>query len=257
MRILYNHLCDACLPIGTLNREFYLFHGVNKNRLFTVPYAVDNEYFTSSANQYAARADAKEQLGLPVNKPLILFASKLIPRKRPMDVMRAFHRLRTLGVEASLIFVGSGEDEPALKNYVKQQQLTDVYFFGFRNQSELPRYYSVSDVFVFPSENEPWGLVLNEVMCSGLPVVVSQGVGAVPDLVRHGQNGFVYETADVEALSDYLFSILTDPKMRKQMGQTSREIIAGWDNERCVKGLKEALARIESDKCALAERQAA
>jgi glycosyltransferase involved in cell wall biosynthesis len=160
-----------------------------------------------------------------------------------MDLLRAYHRLCDLGVETAVVFVGSGEQETALKAYVEQYRLPHVYFFGFRNQSELPKFYSVSDVFVLPSENESWGLVLNEVMCSGLPVIVSRGVGAATDLVRHGQNGFVYETGDEEALAGYLLNMVAaDVELRKQMGQVSREIIANWNNERCVAGLKEALA---------------
>ena len=258
MRILYNHLCNACLPIGTLNRNFYLFHGVKENRLFSVPYTVNNEYFFSAASECNAKTELRQDLGLPADRPLILFASKLIPRKRPMDLLRAYHRLCDLGVESGVVVVGSGEEEPSLKDYVQEHRLPHVYFFGFRNQSELPKFYSIADVFVFPSENEPWGLVLNEVMCAGLPVVVSTGVGAARDLVRHGQNGFVYETGDIEALTDYLLSIVvTEPELRKQMGQASREIVASWNNEHCVDGLKKALASIAGDKYPIAERQVA
>ena len=259
MRLLYNYLCEACLPIGTLNREFYLFHGVKENRLFTVPYTVDNQYFATTSAQYVETTDhLKKQLGLPLDRLLILFASKLIPRKRPMDLLRAYHRLTELGVEAALVIVGSGEEETALKKYVEEHQLAHVYFFGFRNQSELPKFYAIADVFVFPSENEPWGLILNEVMCSGLPVVVSRGVGAATDLVRHGENGFIYETGDIEGLSDYLFSIVTaQPELRKQMAQASRQIVDNWNYEQCVAGIKEALATISPANYALAEKQAA
>ncbi len=258
MRILYKHLCDACLPIGTLNRDFYLFHGVKENRLFTVPYTVNNEYFLSAAIECNAKSQLRQELGLPSDRPLILFASKLMPRKRPMDLLRAYHRLCGVGADSGVVILGSGEEEAPLKNYVEEHRLPHVHFFGFKNQSELAKFYSVADVFVFPSENEPWGLVLNEVMCSGLPVIVSRGVGAAPDLVRHGQNGFVYETGDIEALADYLLSVLVNaPELRRQMGQASREIVANWNNERCVDGLKEALASIARDKYPITERQVA
>ncbi len=245
MRILYNYLCHSCLSIGTLNREFYLFHGVKEDRLFMVPYAVDNDYFISAAS-HAQPPAVREMLGLPPDKPLILFASKLIRRKRPMDVIRAFHRLRGLGLDSGLIIVGSGEEESALKDYVRAHHVSDVYFFGFRNQSELPTFYSIADAFVFPSENESWGLVLNEVMCSGVAVVVARGVGAAPDLVKNGSNGFVYETGNVEELTILLRRILTSPEMRADMSRDSRKIIAEWNYERCVEGLKEALEQISS-----------
>ncbi len=257
MRLLYNKFCDACLPIGTLNREFYLSHGVTENRLFTVPYAVDNEYFTSAAEQYHRQPDLREEFDLPLDKPLILFASKLMSRKRPMDLMRAFQRVRARGTDAALAIVGSGEEEQALKTYVREHELPDVYFFGFRNQSALPKYYSIADVFVLPSENEPWGLVLNEVMCAGLPVLASREVGAVQDLVRHGENGFVYESGNVEELSNYLFQILDEPQRRKRMGELSQRIIEEWDYESCVVGIKKALAATEGQLNRIAEHQAA
>ena len=241
MSLLYNRICDLCLPIGTLNKEFYLSHGVDQNRMFSVPYTVDNEFFTLAARQYAKPVLHKE-LGISQDKPVILFASKLIGRKRPMDLLLAFHRLREWRVNAALIFVGSGEREMELKGYVAEHQLSDVYFPGFKNQSELPKYYSVADVFVFPSENEPWGLVLNEVMCAGLPIIASREIGAVPDLVHEGENGFTYTAGDIDQLSSCLKRLLEAPEKRELMADKSRNIIGQWNYERCVRGIVQALA---------------
>ncbi|HEV2827459.1 MAG TPA: glycosyltransferase family 4 protein, partial [Pyrinomonadaceae bacterium] len=233
MSFFYKRLCDLCLPIGTSNKEFYLFHGVEEGRMFTVPYAVDNEYFTSAAKQYS-KTDRRKEFGLPQDKPIILFASKLLSRKRPMDLLLAFQRLQQQGVNAALLFVGSGEREFELKNHVREHELSDVHFLGFKNQSELPKYYSVADVFVFPSENEPWGLVLNEVMCAGLPIIASREIGAVPDLVHHGENGFTYEAGDIDELERCLKQLLEAPEKRELMAKASRAIIGQWNYEYCV-----------------------
>jgi glycosyltransferase involved in cell wall biosynthesis len=257
MRFFYNRLCDVCLPIGTRNREFYLDHGVSENRLFTVPYAVDNDYFTRAVESINDREKVRDELGLPSTKPLILFASKMLPRKRPMDLLSAYHRVRDSGTDAGLVFVGSGVQEELLRNYVREHQLSDVYFFGFRNQSELPKFYAAADVFVFPSEDEPWGLILNEAMCAALPVIVSKEIGAVPDLVHNGQNGFTFEARNVDQLTDCLHRLLEAPDMMKTMGARSREVINEWDYERCVRGIKNALAYIDPRLTRLAERQAA
>jgi glycosyltransferase involved in cell wall biosynthesis len=256
MSFLYNRICDLCLPIGTLNKEFYVFHGVERNRMFTVPYTVDNEYFISAARQYA-KPELRDELGVPGDKPIILFASKILSRKRPMDLLLAFHRLREQGTNAALLFVGSGERELELKDYVRAHQLADVHFLGFRNQSELPKYYSMADVFVFPSENEPWGLVLNEVMCAGLPIIASREIGAVPDLVRHEENGFIYDAGNIDQLSDCLHQLLITPDLRKRMGDRSRKLIEHWDYESCVRGIKQALARIETEPAKVPESKAA
>jgi glycosyltransferase involved in cell wall biosynthesis len=244
LNLLYNKLCRACLPIGRLNREFYQFHGVSDDRLFTVPYAVDNDYFTNPPRRPEDRAAVRKELGLPLDKALVLFVSKLLPGKRPMDLLVAFHRNQQLGAKAAVVFVGSGEQETALNRYVQDNGLRDVFFLGFRNQSELPKIYSIADIFVFPSDEEPWGLVLNEVMCAGLPVIVSNAIGAAPDLVRHGDNGFIYDAGDVGQLSEYLRQLLAEPETRRRMGESSRRIIERWDYEACVRGVKEALAAV-------------
>ncbi|HEY8227538.1 MAG TPA: glycosyltransferase family 4 protein [Pyrinomonadaceae bacterium] len=256
MSFMYNQICDLCLPIGSLNKEFYLFHGVDQKRMFTVPYTVDNEYFTSAARQYA-RPDLRDELGIPQDKLIVLFASKLLSRKRPMDLLLAFHRLQAEGVNAALLFVGSGERELELKNYVREHQLSDVHFLGFRNQSELPKFYSMADVFVFPSENEPWGLVLNEVMCAGLPVVASREIGAVPDLVHHGVNGFTYDAGDIDQLSSALNQLLEAPEKRKFMAKESRTIIGQWNYEYCVSGIVQALAALQPAANPMAKSQVA
>ena len=257
MTLFYTKLCSACLPIGTRNKQFYLAHGVNEANLFTVPYAVDNDYFANASQSSAGRESARATLQLPAEKPLVLFVSKLMPRKRPMDLLIAFHNVRKAGIDASLAFVGSGQQEKKLKDYVRQQQLPDVHFFGFRNQSELPNFYSVADVFVLPSENEPWGLVINEVMCAGIPVIASSEIGAVEDLVRHGENGFTYDAGDIDTLTEYLSKVLGAPEIRARMGEASRRIIAHWDYESCVLGIKQAIAQIGPDPGSVVETQAA
>lgn len=243
LSLLYRKICAACLPIGTRNREFYLFHGVRRRHLFTVPYAVDNQFFRVTTREFRKTPlDIKTKYDLPKEKPLLLFASKLTERKRPMDLLQAFHRLRENGSDAALVFVGSGEEESKLRSYVREQGVPDVYFLGFCNQSELPAIYAACDVFVLPSENEPWGLVINEVMCAGLPVVACQEIGAVKDLVISGRNGFTFSAGDIESLTIHLRVLVEDNALRTQMGQESLNIICDWDFEACVQGVKAALS---------------
>jgi glycosyltransferase involved in cell wall biosynthesis len=239
---LFYRLCDACLAIGTRNAEFYRAHGVGAHKLFTVPYTVDNAFFTEAVARAQTHAgELRRELGVPAGKPLILYASKLMPRKNPHDLLRAFHLLRERGQEAALAVVGSGSELPRLQEYARRHGLSEVYFCGFRNQSELPHYFAAADVFVLPSEDEPWGLIVNEAMCAGLPVVVSEEVGAVPDLVQPGQNGFTFPAGDVAALADRLSALAADPELRRRMGAHSRRLIAEWSYEQCVQGVRAAL----------------
>jgi glycosyltransferase involved in cell wall biosynthesis len=122
--------------------------------------------------------------------------------------------------------------------------LSRVVITGFVNQGEISRYYAAADVLVLPSSHEPWGLVLNEGMCFGLPVVASDAVGAAPDLVHSGENGFVYPAGDVSALADALRRLLADSAGRGRMGARSREIVAAFSYDTDVDGILRALRHV-------------
>jgi glycosyltransferase involved in cell wall biosynthesis len=128
-----------------------------------------------------------------------------------------------------------------LKTYARQHNLDNVYFLGFVNQSQLPKVYAVADIFVLPSVDEPWGLIINEVMCAGLPVIASAEIGAVPDLVHDGENGFTFEAGDIDMLQSHLETLCRDRLLRERMGKASREIISQWSYEECVQGVLAAL----------------
>ena len=235
--------CDACLAIGSRNAEFYRHHGVANAKIFSVPYTVDNEYFMRLASAKRLELPAmKKELGFAAEMPVILYASKFMQRKRPLDLLQAKARLQQQGLECAVLFVGAGEEEVALKAFVRSHGLRDVHFLGFRNQSDLPALYALADIFVLPSENEPWGLIINEIMCAGVSIVATEEIGAVADLVRVGENGLLYPAGDISALTQHLSVLLRAPERCRAMGESSRQIISNWSYEECVEGVKAALA---------------
>ena len=242
MLALLYRLCDACLYIGTRNKEFYGSLGVPECKLFFVPYTVDNAYFAKDAERARPKRDElRAELGIPRDSVALLFASKMTARKRPMDLLLAYERLVAQGLAVSLLYVGDGEQRPALEEHAARQGLHGVRFAGFRNQSELPALYASSDVFVLPSTDEPWGLIINEVMCAGLPVVTTEEVGAAADLLRDGENGYVYPAGDIDALAEHLAALVANAELRIHMGLRSKEIIQNWSYEECMTGLFDAL----------------
>jgi glycosyltransferase involved in cell wall biosynthesis len=246
MTLLYRRLCARCLAIGSRNRDFYFSFGVPQRKVFCVPYAVDNEFFAGqSSDCQTQRAAIRNEIGASQLAPLILFASKLTTRKRPQDLLDAYFRLRQRGLKANLVFVGSGELDESLRQFVLDTQVPDVFFLGFRNQSELPCLFAAADIFVLPSEDEPWGLIINEVMCAGLPVIASDTIGAVPDLVHVGDNGLTFPAGDVERLTDCLATLVEDGVLRRTMGRRSLECIHDWSLDRCVEGISAALRSLE------------
>jgi glycosyltransferase involved in cell wall biosynthesis len=229
------------LAIGTNNANFYRSYGVSEEQIFWTPYAVDNDFFIERARRESqGKAFLRKQAGVPANLPLILYCGKLMEKKQPFDLLRAFACLNGQP-KASLVFVGDGLLRTELERFVTERGLANVYFLGFRNQTELPACYSMADVCVLPSSLEPWGLVLNEAMCCSLPVIASNRVGAAADLIKQGMNGFTYPVGDVEALTDCLRKVLVDEQVRQAMGIQSRAIISRWGIEEDVEGVLKAL----------------
>lgn len=243
-----NRLADGFLAIGSLNREYYRHYGIPDEKIFWMPYAVDNAFFQEEARQAAPRRQERRlELGLAPGRPIILFMGKLERRKRPADLLAAYIRLIQRGAPARppyLLFVGEGGQRRPLEEVAREMKLEDVRFLGFKNQSELPAFYDLCDVLVLPSVSETWGLVVNEVMNAGRAVIVSDRVGCGPDLVRNGENGYIFPAGEVGALTAALEKVLADPENCRRMGERSRALISQWDFSEDLAGLRQALGAV-------------
>ncbi len=240
-----SHLVDAVLPIGTRNAEYWAHYLGERFPAFLMPYAVDNAFFARKATDARAqRAALQGELCLDASRPVILFASKLQERKHCDDLLQAYLQLRrTTSLAPYLLIVGDGEMRESLEQRARESGCPDIIFAGFRNQSELPRIFDLSSVFVLPSRHEAWGLITNEAMAAGLPVIVSDDVGCAVDLVRSGENGFVYPVGDRSALCRALQSAL-EPGRAQAMGARCRDILARWSYAEDVEGLRAALRHV-------------
>ena len=237
----------AFLYIGSRNREFYRGYGIEDDRLFPMPYAVDNAFFQTRCLEAQPKRDGfRHSLGLVPGRPVILFTGKLIRRKAPDELLAAFElacaRLSPQTMPY-LLYVGDGPLRLSLEHAAGSFR-DQVRFVGFRNQTELPAFYDLCDVFVLSSSFEPWGLALNEAMNAGRAVVVSDRVGAGADLVRNGDNGFVYRSGDVAGLAARLLQLIQSPRLRSRMGERSLERIQKWNFAADCKGLRDALSAI-------------
>lgn len=230
---------DAFLSIGTLNERFYRSLGIPDRKLFLAPYAVDNRRFRDRSQCWLGRRrELRKRYGVPLDRPVVLFCGKLTARKRPADLLAA---ARCCSLPVCVVFVGDGPLRREIEELVDQSEISDIRLLGFRNQSELPDCYALADVFVLPSVTDTWGLVLNEAMACGLPVVASEGVAAATDLVHEGVNGYTYPVGNVDMLADRLGAVLADQATTRAMGAASREIIARWSIDEAVKGIVNAL----------------
>lgn len=241
-------MVGGVLPIGTLNAEYWRHYFGDDVPQFLMPYAVDNGYFAERAREaQAGRANLQAELDLDPARPVILFASKLQTRKHCNHLMEAYARLSpAAGVEPNpyLVIVGDGEERAALERQAAATGFGSIRFCGFRNQSELPRFFDLATVFVLPSRHEPWGLIVNEVMNAARAVIVSDDVGSGPDLIEDGVNGCIYPVGDVAALTNVLRRVLDTPGAAAAMGRRAFERIQRWGFEEDVAGLRRALASV-------------
>lgn len=230
---------SAYLVVGERAREYYLYYGASPERMFFVPHFVDNAWFQERAAEEDPRA-LRRELGVSRETRLLLFVGKFIPKKRPEDLVRATQLLNERGHEVQAVLVGSGEQEERLRA-VAQDAGVPVHFAGFKNQSELPRYYVGADLLVLPSDGgETWGLVVNEAMACGLPAVVSDAVGCAPDLIDAGDTGEVFPMGDIEALADALeraLQLAGSPRVTQALDAK----MAVYSLDTAVEGIVEAL----------------
>jgi glycosyltransferase involved in cell wall biosynthesis len=225
--------CACCLAIGQLNAEFYRQYGARY--IVFAPYSVDNERFSRRPN--CDRLELATRCNLKPDLPTIMFCGKLYPGKRPLDILDAISLLKC---DVNVLFVGDGilaetiqVELPPGKGIVT----------GFINQSELPSYYHAADILVLPSEAEKWGLVVNEAMAAGVLPVVSDRVGAGPDLVRG--IGEIYPCGDVTSLAGALSKALAkiaDPGIRDRV----RRHAARYSLDTTAAGFEEAVLALRT-----------
>jgi glycosyltransferase involved in cell wall biosynthesis len=241
-------LVDGALPIGTQNAAYWQHYLGDDFPLFRMPYAVDNRYFQRRSEEVRqGRDELQKELNLDPARSVILFASKLQRRKQCEDLVAAYRNLSPgpgSRPHPYLVIVGDGEERAALEKQVAESRLDGVRFCGFRNQSELPRFFDLATVFVLPSRHEPWGLIVNEVMNAGRAVIVSDDVGCQPDLVENGVEGCVFPAGNVAGLTNALRTVLATPETAAAMGQRGLEKIRSWDFEEDIRGLRRALAQV-------------
>lgn len=235
------------LSIGTLNHKLYESYGVPEKQICLVPYMVDDDFFSRHAAALSnQRQSLRESLGITSNQPVLFFCGKLIEEKgvesliRAVSVVASESRLKREPPPV-LILAGEGALRSKLESLAADICASEVRFIGFCNQTELPAYYDLCDLFILPSRFEPWGLVVNEAMAVGRPVIVSDAVGCRVDLVRDGQNGSVFGAGDPTALAAAIRFWLADRTALRTAGQASKEILRAWRAQFDVQKIKNLL----------------
>ena len=249
LRVIYRE-CAILLPIGKRSREHYRRLRVPEEKMVDSPYCVDESSFLwDEDSRTKLRATKRKELGDRISdigygipKTLILFSGKLVWRKGPDLLVEAAGRLRKEGMDVGVVFCGSGEMETQLKKRCEELRVSAV-FLGFVNQSGLSAVYHACDLFCLPSrEGETWGLVVNEALLHGLPVVVSEAVGCAPDLIENTNNGVIVKSNSLNGLLLGIKKELNSLTIEKNLNHFV--ILKDFNKTKAAVGIAEALKKI-------------
>ena len=236
------------LYVGSESRQWMERYGVPKGRLYFTPYCTEDRALPLEPVPERPNHEARSAFNVSRDSgPVILMVARLISKKNPMLLLKAFRNVRKT-VRCNLLLIGSGELEESLRTYVRDEGIPDVIFAGFMNRSQIARAYAAADIFVLPSASrETWGTVVNEAMQTALPVIVTDQVGCAPDLVKPGENGFIVPNDGLEALTAALHVLLGDESLRHRFGQRSSTLIRPWNHSAAANGVLAAIRAAVGD----------
>ena len=185
------------LVYGTKAKEYLEYFGAKTNDIYISTNTVDMNYFQIKAIE-CRNKDNFKKIRKKYPKHLFLYVGQLVKRKGVIQVLKALNFLQD--PEIGLLIVGSGPQEKELKKYCKGNNLNNVFFKGFLQQKKLPKYYALADIFILPSFEEVWGLVVNEALASGLYILSSKYAGASYDLIKKGWSGEIFNPNNIDEI---------------------------------------------------------
>ncbi len=234
-------LCRAFVVPGKSSLRYLTDLGIAKERVFTAPNAVDTDLFSSLAEE-ARRCDTQVRVRHSLPLRYFLYVGRLVRIKGVFELMEAYAQLRAkVRSEVGLVFVGDGVDRAELMEYASRVAPGTIQFPGFVHRERLPEFYALADAFIFPTLSDPWGLVVNEAMSCGLPVILTNVAGCMPDLVQDRWNGYVVKPADPSQLAAAMLRLASDSGLRREMGARSRERIEANSPQQWTEGLVKAM----------------
>jgi glycosyltransferase involved in cell wall biosynthesis len=230
--------CDGGIVPGIAAGAYACQMGVSSEYIFVAPNAVDNDLFASHARK--ARQDTpnvRADLNLPAH--YFLFAGRLVRSKGIFELCEAYASLdQKIRSQFGLVFAGEGPLRAELESIAKSIRPGTVRFAGFVQRNQLASYYGLADCLVFPTHSDPWGLVVNEGMACGLPVICGRSAGCAADLVK--ANGRMIDSRNVHQLAHAMKEIATDAELRGQMSRESLKIIRNFSPQICASGIAQA-----------------
>lgn len=211
--------CHGVAAVGHRAAAFYenAVHGRCPVR--SIPYYADVSAFRNTVPAAERAEDRPVQL---------LFCGQLVERKGVLELIQVVLRLLQSDFKVQLTLLGKGPLESALQSMIPETFRGRFEFAGFRQTEELPEFFAAADIFVLPSLHDGWGVVINQALAAGLPIVSTDAVGAAVDLVENGVNGRIVAAGDEQQLYQALLELIQSPALRRTWGSASRAVIDAW-----------------------------
>jgi 1,2-diacylglycerol 3-alpha-glucosyltransferase len=233
--------CNGFVIPGCSAMEYLRAHSINEDMIFTAPNAVDNEFFAiAAAHAREDESSRRRALGLP--ERYFLFVGRLVREKGVYDLLSAYAKLsERVRRQIGLVFVGDGALRRRLEEQAASISPGVVRFTGFAHREQLAEYYAFAQTLILPTYTDTWGLVVNEAMACGLPVILSRAAGCAADLVKENCNGLLVAPRDVEALASAMASLADQPELCGTMGARSSQHVSEYSPAKWAKGVVRAI----------------
>lgn len=235
---------DATLGAGEDSRSYAIRYGTAPERAWILGHSIDVQHFVASRRR-AIQARSETRAALKLKGTTFIYVGRLWSGKGLQYLMKAFERVqRNVDVDVSLLIVGDGPDEVGLQQLCRDRGLRNVVFAGFRDKSELPELLAASDVFVFPTLGDPYGLVVDEAMATSLPIISTLAAGEIADRVKEGINGYLVPAADASSFADRMLALVSKQELRERMGAASARLVEGHTPEKWARDFEAIIDRL-------------
>jgi glycosyltransferase involved in cell wall biosynthesis len=230
--------CDAANTYSQRSKDYIARLGIEQEKVFVTGNTTCNSFYGDEMKKLRANKKALcKQINVPSHN--FLYIGRFSSEKNILHLVKSYDRLKL--DRWGLILLGDGPQIEEIKAYIRSHFVKNILLPGFKQKEQIPEYLAVSDVFILPSTYEPWGLVVNEAMAAGLPVLVSTKCGCYPDLVKQGVNGFSFDPFDSDELYNLMRKVVEEKFDLPSMGGASLDMIKDYTPERSAKVIAETI----------------
>jgi glycosyltransferase involved in cell wall biosynthesis len=218
---------------GKVGDAYLAKMGVATSKWKRWPYCVDTTFFARTPITIQQGDGLRQRYGLNA-RPIVLGICKWVDRENPVELLQAFTRLGDTGTQ--LVMIGDGPLRPDLEKIAHAHPHLKIVFPGYVPYVELPGWYAITSVFVHPAAYEPWGVSIHEAIASGCAVIGSNRVGSGYDMIRQGQNGFMYPLGETAALCSFMQKAMELPDEKVQ--EANQQMLSQWNYAEMAKGFE-------------------